>query len=184
MIGIPLGLLYANAVEWTSHRFMLHGLGRKKDSFWAFHWHEHHRNARRLDHHDPDYHRSRIGFHAQGKETLAFVVSLVVHAPLFPVAPLFTSAVFAYAIFTYRAHKKAHLDPAWAKRWIPWHYDHHMGPDQHANWGTGLPWFDLLMGTRRPYLGTDRHRQDETRRGARAARAAGAATPAAVPSTP
>jgi hypothetical protein len=146
-----------------------HGLGKRKTSFWAFHWHEHHRNARRQGHHDPDYQRSRIGLHAQGKETLVLALSCLAHAPLFPVAPLFTSAAWAYAIHSYRAHKRAHLDPQWAKRHVPWHYDHHMGPDQDANWCTGAPWFDLIMGTRRPYLGTERHRRDEERAQARRA---------------
>jgi hypothetical protein len=38
-----------------------------------------------------------------------------------------------------------------------------MGPDQDANWCTAAPWFDILMGTRQPYLGTERHRRDEER---------------------
>ena len=70
---------------------------------------------------------------------------------------------WAYALLSYRAHKRAHLDPEWAKRHVPWHYDHHMGPDQDANWCTLLPWFDDLMKTRRPYLGTERQRRDEER---------------------
>ena len=163
MIGIPLGLLYANGVEWASHRYLQHGLGKKKGTFFAFHWHEHHRNARRNGHYDADYLRSRIGRHAQGKETLAVAVTCLAHVPLFPIAPLFTSAAWAYALLSYRAHKRAHLDPEWAKRHVPWHYDHHMGPDQDANWCTLLPWFDDLMKTRRPYLGTERQRRDEER---------------------
>jgi hypothetical protein len=178
MIGIPLGLLYANAVEWASHRYLQHGLGKNKRSFWAFHWHEHHRNARRHDHHDPDYLRSRFGLHAQGKETLAVLAACLAHAPLFPIAPFFTSAAWAYALYSYHIHKRAHLDPEWAKQHVPWHYDHHMGPDQDANWCTAAPWFDILMGTRRPYLGTDRHRQDEERAARRRQAAnAGTATP-------
>ena len=43
MLGIPLGLLYANASEWLIHHYVLHGLGKKKRSFWSFHWGEHHR---------------------------------------------------------------------------------------------------------------------------------------------
>ena len=172
MIGIPLGLLYANGIEWAMHRYLLHGLGKDKNSYWAFHWHEHHRNVRRHAHYDPDYLRSRIGLHAQGKETLGMVVACLLHAPLFPVAPLFTSAVWGYAIHSYRVHKRTHLDPEWAKRKVPWHYDHHMGPHQDANWCTAAPWFDVLMGTRRRYLGTERHRQDEERARRKAARQA------------
>ena len=30
MIGIPLGLAWANATEWLTHKYLLHGAGRKK----------------------------------------------------------------------------------------------------------------------------------------------------------
>ena len=163
MIGIPLGLLYANALEWASHKYLQHGLGKKKGTFFAFHWHEHHRNVRRFGHYDPDYRRSRIGLHAQGKETAMLALACLAHAPLFPIAPFFTSAAWGYAIYSWHVHKRAHLDPEWAKRSVPWHYDHHMAPDQDANWCTAAPWFDILMGTRRPYLGTERHLRDEER---------------------
>ena len=68
----------------------------------------------------------------------------------------------------YRVHKRAHLDPEWAKVHLPWHYDHHMGPNQNANWCVTRPWFDHLMGTREPYLGTERAAQDAAKRAARA----------------
>ena len=81
-----------------------------------------------------------------------------------------------YAIPHYPVHKRTHPDPEWAKRKVPWHYDHHMGPHQDANWCTAAPWFDEIMGTRRRYLGTERHRQDEERARRTAARQAEAAT--------
>ena len=34
------------------------------------------------------------------------------------------------------------------------HYDHHMGADQDANWCVTRPWFDWIMGTRKPYAFT------------------------------
>jgi hypothetical protein len=40
------------------------------------------------------------------------------------------------------------LSPEWAKKRIPWHYDHHMNTIQDANWCVTRPWFDYLMGTR------------------------------------
>src|SRR3954447_2974162 len=94
MLGIPLGLLYANASEWLIHRYVLHGLGKHKKSFWSFHWAEHHRACRKHDFFDPDYQRSPFGVHAQGKEALAVAALLLAHAPLFPVAPWFTGAVW------------------------------------------------------------------------------------------
>jgi hypothetical protein len=48
----------------------------------------------------------------------------------------------------YYVHRRAHLEPDWAKRTIPWHYDHHMNSNQDANWCVTRPWFDYVMGTR------------------------------------
>ena len=160
MIGIPIGLFTANAIEWAFHKYVQHGIGRDKKSFWAFHWHEHHRAVRRNDYIDPGYERFPLGAHAQGKEVAALTGGALLVAPLFPVAPFFTGTMIYSAVHYYRVHKKSHLDPEWAKQHAPWHYDHHMGPNQDANWCVTRPWFDHLMGTREPYLGTERERQD------------------------
>jgi sterol desaturase/sphingolipid hydroxylase (fatty acid hydroxylase superfamily) len=163
MIGIPLGLAYANAGEWLIHKYVLHGRGRNPKSLWSFHWLEHHRVVRQNEMHDPDYERSVFGWHAQGKEALALALAGVAVLPLFPIAPFFTGTAIYSLVNYYRKHKRAHLDPEWAKKHLPWHYDHHMAPDQDANWCVTKPWFDHLMGTRKPYLGTDRERQDRER---------------------
>lgn len=159
MIGIPLGLLYANAGEWWIHRHVLHGLGRNKKSVWSFHWHEHHRESRKSGFHDKNYERSVWGLHAQGKEALGVFALAALHTPLFPIAPFFTATIWYSAIHYHRTHKRSHLDPEWARENVPWHYDHHMGPDQDANWCVTRPWFDEIMGTRIPYVGTERERK-------------------------
>jgi hypothetical protein len=156
MIGIPVALVYFNGGEWLIHKYVLHGAGRNKKNFWSFHWHEHHRHARQNDFRDEDYERPLLRWHAQGKEALGLALVTAAHLPLFPVAPFFTATI-CYSTWNYfRVHKRAHLDPEWGKQNLPWHYDHHMGPDQDANWGVTKPWFDVLLGTRKPYLGTER----------------------------
>jgi sterol desaturase/sphingolipid hydroxylase (fatty acid hydroxylase superfamily) len=45
-------------------------------------------------------------------------------------------------------HQKSHRDVEWGKKHIPWHYDHHMGKNQDANWGVTTAIWDLIMGTR------------------------------------
>ena len=50
---------------------------------------------------------------------------------------------------------------------LPWHYDHHMGPNQEANWCVTRPWFDYVMGTREPYVGTLRESGDRARHATR-----------------
>ena len=165
MIGIPLGLLYANATEWAVHKYVLHGLGKRKTSFWAFHWHDHHRTTRKNGHIDPAYQRPITSWNAQAKEAVALSALVATHLPLLPVAPLFTGTLVYSAVNYYKKHKRSHLDPEWAREELTWHYDHHMGPNQNANWCVTRPWFDDLMGTRQPYAGTDREREDLIKRG-------------------
>ena len=154
MIGIPIGLLYANAGEWLVHKYILHGLGKRKRSYWSFHWHEHHKTVRQEAMRDSNYEASVLRWNGQGKEALGLIAAGLVHLPLFPIAPFFTGA-YLYSLYNYyRVHKRAHLDPEWARQNVPWHYDHHMGPDQNANWCVTRPWTDVLVGTRKPYVGT------------------------------
>ena len=151
MIGIPLGLAASNAGEWLIHKYLLHGLGKNKKSFWAFHWHEHHREARSHDMFDRQYVRSVFSWSPQGKEALALAAGAVVLTPLFPLAPFFTGTVWYRMARYYQLHKRAHLDTEWAKVNLPWHYDHHMGKDQNSNWCVTHPWFDHVRGTRKRY---------------------------------
>jgi len=174
MIGIPLGLLYSNMSEWVIHKYVLHGLGQnKKRPLWSFHWHEHHKNARMNEQRDPNYTKPPFKeWNAQSKELLGLVGLAAVHLPLLPVAPFFTLTVWYCGINYYRVHKRSHLDPEWGKKHVPWHVDHHMGPDQNTNWCVTKPWFDHVMGTRKPYIGTEKYEIDQQRRAARMDRAA------------
>jgi sterol desaturase/sphingolipid hydroxylase (fatty acid hydroxylase superfamily) len=152
MLGIPLGLLYANAGEWLIHKYILHGLGRRRSSMWSYHWHEHHRAARKNGHLDSHYERTVFQWNSQGKEALGLAAIALAHLPLLPVAPYFVAAVEFSTLQYYRVHKHAHRDPAWARKHLRWHYDHHMGKNQDANWCVTWPWFDYLMGTRERYV--------------------------------
>jgi len=156
MIGIPLALLYTNAAEWAIHKYVLHGLGKDKESYWSFHWHDHHKNSRKNGGFDPDYEQLPFSNGPQGKEALGLVGLALAHVPLLPIAPFFTATVWYSAFDYYRKHKKAHLEPVWARENLPWHYDHHMGPNQDANWCVTRPWFDYVMGTREEYVGSEK----------------------------
>ena len=147
MIGIPIAMLYANAFEWWAHKHLLHGLGKKKNSFFAFHFFDHHRAARKHGMRDVGYANGVFGGAPQRKEALLLAGLVVVHVPLFPVAPFFTATVAYSAVNYWRTHKRAHLDPAWAEEHLPWHVEHHMGRDQDANWCVTHPFFDKVMGT-------------------------------------
>ncbi len=163
MLGIPIGLLYANFSEAMFHRYVLHGLGKNPKSFWAFHWHEHHREARRNAFRDDNYLRSPWAWHSLSKERLAIAASVALHLPLLPVAPYFVGTLVYCAVKYHRVHARAHLDPEWGRQNVPWHYDHHMAPNQNANWGIVRPWYDQIMGTRLPYSGTPAERPSAPR---------------------
>ena len=159
MIGIPLGLLYANIGEWLIHKHVLHGLGGKKSSFWAFHWHEHHRASRRNDMLDEAYVKWKPKWDPRNKELVGLIALAGAHLPLLPVMPFFTGTVIYSTVHYYRVHKRSHVDPDWGREHLPWHYDHHMGPNQHANWCVTKPFWDHVMGTREVFIGTQRDRR-------------------------
>ncbi|MDA0713423.1 MAG: sterol desaturase family protein [bacterium] len=154
MIGIPLGLLYGNAAEWILHKYVLHGMGKNKKSMWRFHWHAHHKNARTKDMIDEEYFKPFMKSGHPKKELVGLLVLASTHLPLLPVFPFFTLTSYYCAYNYYRVHKKSHMDIKWCKKNVPWHYDHHMAPNQDANWCVTRPWFDNIMKTREPYLGT------------------------------
>ncbi len=175
MIGIPLGIVYANAFEWVIHKYLLHGLGRNKASHWSFHWHEHHKKARKEDMIDDQYTGKNVFIAilrgdqtAKTKEAKGLIGASLLHLPLLPVAPFFTVTVWACAANYYRVHRRAHLDPVWAEQHLPWHVDHHMGKNQDANWCVTWPLTDWIMGTREKFVGTDAWREAKARKEARA----------------
>ncbi len=170
MIGIPVGLIVANAGEWWIHKHWLHGRGKHRESFWSFHWHDHHRSVRRSDHLDPDYTKPFWKSTPRLKEVASLAGGALLVAPLFPVAPFFIGTLWYSSAQYYRKHKKSHLDTAWAREHLPWHYDHHMGPDQNCNWCVTRPWFDQILGTQVPYVGTKREAADMARKADRQAK--------------
>ncbi len=164
MLGIFAGLIYANAMEWVIHKYLLHEDGRKKGSFWRFHYSEHHKNARQNNFLDPDYEKSLLEWNAQSKEAFALLLGAGIHLPLFPILPGFVSALWFSMGYYYYVHKRSHLEPEWGRKHLPWHYDHHMGKNQDANWCVTFPLFDHIMGTRIYYLGTEAEKLDHERR--------------------
>ncbi|NUP13411.1 MAG: hypothetical protein HOW73_45815 [Polyangiaceae bacterium] len=155
MLGFVLGLVSSNAFEWVVHKYVLHGLGRKKGTYWSFHWHEHHKNVRKADGYDAMYELPLMQSTSKIKEAIGVVSGALMATPLIVVSPGFVAAAWISSGAYYYVHKKAHLDPAWGRKYVPWHVDHHLGPDQHANWCVTTPLFDYIMGTRKPFVGTD-----------------------------
>jgi sterol desaturase/sphingolipid hydroxylase (fatty acid hydroxylase superfamily) len=148
ILAIPAALLYANFLEWALHKYILHGLGKKKDSFWAFHWHEHHKTCRKNKNIDSAY-KQPLKHKSLWKEKLGLLALLLLHVPMLFILPAFF-VTLVFCLHNYlKVHRKSHLDAEWAKDNVPWHYEHHMGKSQDANWGVTHDWFDRLFGTKK-----------------------------------
>jgi len=146
---IIIGLLYANVGEWCAHKYILHGLGKSKGSFWAYHLHDHHNVCNHNNMRDPIYQTLHLTTpNTQSKELLVLMIIVLLHAPILLAFPFFTVTVYGSLGLYYYKHRKAHLDPEWARQHLRWHYDHHLSGRNNANWCITWPWFDYIMGTR------------------------------------
>jgi hypothetical protein len=167
MLGIPVALAVFGYGEWATHKHLLHGLGRDKESRLSFHYHEHHQAVRRNGGYDPAYEGPVWSTPTQAREAIGLAIVALAHVPLFPIAPFYTSTIW-YCLHRYRrVHRRAHLDPAWGRDHLPHHYDHHMG-DQDKNFGVVWSWFDIVAKTREVFVGTDKERAIHDKHAARA----------------
>lgn len=131
------------------HKYILHGLGKNSNSFWANHWYDHHATCIKNAMYDAGYQKVKLStWNAQSKELLLMAGVACLHLPLLIYSPAFIVAVYGSMALYYYKHRKSHLDPAWARRHLRWHYEHHLSHDSSANWCVTWPWCDYLFGTR------------------------------------
>ena len=152
--GFVAGLAVVNAYEWFAHKYLLHGVHRKgkprfsptpkqMESHWA-----HHREVRKQDFSDDCYVEGLDSWRTRNEIMSLAVVATVLSAAAYPFSKGMALSFWYCAGNYYYVHRRSHLEPEWAKKRIPWHYDHHMNSNQDANWCVTRPWFDYVMGTR------------------------------------
>lgn len=152
--GFIAGLVVANGFEWVAHKYILHGTHRAGQSRYSpvprsmqSHW-AHHREVRKQGFHDEGYVEGISNWRTKNEIVSLTIVAGVSSLIFYPISKGMVLASLYSAANYYYIHRRAHLEPAWAKRKIPWHYDHHMNANQDANWCVTKPWFDYLLGTR------------------------------------
>lgn len=152
--GFVVGLVVANGFEWLAHKYILHGTHRTGQSRYSpvpksmmSHW-EHHRKVRKQSFHDEGYVEGISNWRTKNEIMSLTIVAGVSSLIFYPVSKGMVVASVYSALNYYYIHRRAHLEPDWAKRKIPWHYDHHMNANQDANWCVTKPWFDYVLGTR------------------------------------
>ena len=150
LFQIIIGYLYATWLEWAIHKYVLHGLGKNKNSWFNFHWHSHHKTCRKNKNFDENY--NTFLSLSVIKEITGLCFLSVAHIPVYFIAPyLYYTLIFCTMRYFY-VHQKAHRDVEWGKDHVPWHYKHHMGKDQNYNWGVTNPIFDYVFRTRKKLI--------------------------------
>ena len=95
LVQVTLGFLYANLFEWLWHKYVFHGLGKKKKSRFSSHWRKHHRAVRKNFYIDESY-KEFSGFAKDPmREVYELLFAALVHSPLF--------LIFPYFVFHFRA---------------------------------------------------------------------------------
>ena len=143
LFGITLGSL----IEWGSHKYLLHNFSRKIFSY--SHFSIHHRNCRQNNNYDKDYESFPPTTLDSGLTEIVLLISaLIVTSPLLLIDSWLWLGLVFHAFVYYYMHRKSHIDVEWGKKWMPWHWTHHMGRDQNTNWGVTLPIWDFILRTR------------------------------------
>ena len=147
---LALGWLYGHWVEYCAHRWIFHNRKYFPKAF-KFHYAQHHARSKRgvmVDVTSLDKHK------LFDHEIQSLFWGCVIHSPIAFWFPYFYVSVVLSALAYYFMHRRSHQDFKWGRTWIPWHYDHHMGPNSNMNWGVRSDIFDRLLRTRDIYKGT------------------------------
>jgi len=141
ILQIILAWFYGHILEYLAHRYILHNWKIKLP--FRNHFGNHHKICRKSSFRDDRYKKifSRDSLFEIG--TLTFLA--VSHFPLWFFFPWAYATLVWSVLWYYIIHRKMHLDPLWAAEWTPWHYEHHMGRDQHDWWGVRLPVIDVCV---------------------------------------
>ena len=155
------GWVYGHFFEYAVHRWLLHGPGRKKGKLLSFHFTKHHKNARQNFFRDRDYDRPLERGNSANKEIVSLIFLTFIHIPFIFYLPWFFAMVLFSVCSYYYHHRKSHSHPEWAKKKIPWHWEHHMGKNQNLNFGIRSDFFDRLLGTREDYSDERKERYEK-----------------------
>ena len=131
------GILYANLMEFFVHKYLFHGLGKKKNSIFAFHIRQHHMVARKNGFVDRKFSLN---------EFIGIPILMLVHSPILWLSPHMYAAIWIYAILFVVVHNTLHRNPAIAKKYFWWHWNHHM-QNQNKSWAVVVPISDVFFRT-------------------------------------
>ena len=150
LVWILLGLVVGSFIEWFAHRYFLHNFSSRV--FSRSHFSVHHKKCRKNNNFDEDYLRFPPRHIDGGGGEIILLISLAaLTTPTILISFWFWAGLVLHAMIYYYLHRKSHIDSEWGRKWMPWHWDHHMGKDQNYNWGVTNPIFDYVFRTRKKY---------------------------------
>jgi sterol desaturase/sphingolipid hydroxylase (fatty acid hydroxylase superfamily) len=141
LLGLGLGIIYGSMIEWFIHKYIFHKMGRKKGSMFAYHLKGHHALSRKNNF--VDLTESKV-------ETYGMIGLVIIHMPFMFLSPGFWIGITSYALSFKYLHGFQHSHPEFTKKYMKWHWDHHM-KDSNKNFGVVLPLSDYLFSTRKKY---------------------------------
>ena len=164
ILQFSIAWVYGLFFEYAIHRWVLHKYGKKRSSIVSFHFHEHHAIVRRRNMYDESYITKSWEPNSRTKELASLFLAAILHIPIAIIFPWAGLAILLSIVSYYFQHAKSHKNVEWARVVLPWHYDHHMGPNQDMNFGVRSDIFDKIFRTRLKYYGTRGERIDYHRR--------------------
>lgn len=134
-----LGLFYGNVLEYIIHRYVFHKIGRKKQSIFRYHLKGHHVLSKK---------NNFIDLTTSKVENWGLFLLVMFHIPFFWINLGFWAGISLYALLFKIMHGYQHSNPSFTKKWMKWHWNHHM-TNPNENYGVVAPWADYLFGTRK-----------------------------------
>lgn len=144
-----VGFVVSNLSEWLVHKYILHGLGKKKTSYFHYHW-QHHNISRKHKFIDKDY-QDGLKCKAVRREILGIIAMLLFNINWLFIWPMLFGWFTFFSIAYFLIHSYSHTNPKWCQKYFPHHFDHHMGSNQDVNWGVTSAFWDFILGTRIKY---------------------------------
>ena len=139
---VLLTTFYSLIFEYLAHKYVLHNYKYFKKAFQN-HFKVHHKVSRINNMLDPGYEKI-ISSHF---ELISLSLIAIAHLPILFFSTTAYLIILANIIHYYYVHRKSHINTAWGKKNLPWHYAHHMGKNQNLNWGIRSPIIDKILGT-------------------------------------
>lgn len=142
-LQVMIAWFYGHVLEYFLHRVM-HDY-KHFPFFFKHHFKGHHRISRQNEMNDDSY--IDVFKKTSLFEFLGLTIGLIVHLPILLFFPFAYITILFSAAQYYWMHRKSHIDIDWGIKNMPWHYNHHMCKDQHANWGVRSNIIDVIMTT-------------------------------------